>query len=235
MNAFTIEIIDCPICMECISDIKNRVTTECGHCFHTNCLMTSVAHNGFGCPYCRSTMAEEIKDNDSESEWGSYDNEEEDEDNDYALRGFRFMFNRLTGEIDDHEDILEENEDNENNEEEIDEPKPSAEYITQKLTEQEVTMEKLVKCLLLHHEEYYNEDSFDRIDGEIFGKLRIIISNYRPAQVQPASDSLAPQASEPQQDCAQVESPVSIPHIIDYNAQPKNSRNVTTRRIMYHV
>jgi len=232
MNAFTIEIIDCPICMECISDTKNRVTTECGHCFHTNCLMTSVAHNGFGCPYCRSTMAEEIKDDELESEWGSYGEEEEDfEDNDHALRGFRFMFNRLVGEEDDQEDILEENEDNEavEVEEEVD-LKPTAEYISQRLTEQGVTMEQLVKCMLLNHEEYDNEDSFDRIDGDIFGKLRIIISNYRRRpEVQPVSEPL--QGSEP----LQVEAPVSIPDIIDYNAQPKNTRNITTRRIMYHV
>ena len=54
------ENAECPICMDCILDTKNRVTTECGHCFHTNCLMTSVAHNGFGCPYCRTAMAKKV-------------------------------------------------------------------------------------------------------------------------------------------------------------------------------
>jgi hypothetical protein len=52
---------DCPICMEQIESFtKNCVTTECGHCFHTSCLMTSVAHNGFGCPYCRTAMAKKV-------------------------------------------------------------------------------------------------------------------------------------------------------------------------------
>ena len=83
--------IDCPICMDCIeSTSKNCVTTECGHCFHTNCLMQSVAHNGFGCPYCRTAMADEP--DDASTEYPGEENEEDEvdplEDN-YMLRGFR--------------------------------------------------------------------------------------------------------------------------------------------------
>jgi hypothetical protein len=48
---------ECPICMEGIDATKNCLTTECGHRFHTSCLMTNVATNGFGCPNCRATMA----------------------------------------------------------------------------------------------------------------------------------------------------------------------------------
>ena len=180
----TSENVECPICMECILDTKNKVTTECGHCFHTNCLMTSVAHNGFGCPYCRTAMAEAVDDDDDDDEddWGSVDSDEEDDDR--ALRGFRFMFNGLAGEPNDPEDNLEEDEDDEEeaaaDEDEDDEDKPSPEYITQKLVEQGVSMSQLVKVMLSAHEEYSNEESFDRLDDEIYGKLRIIISNYRP-------------------------------------------------------
>lgn len=78
----TSENVECPICMDCILDTKNRVTTECGHCFHTNCLMTSVAHNGFGCPYCRTSMAEEIKDDDEDEDDDDDDCEDEDNDED---------------------------------------------------------------------------------------------------------------------------------------------------------
>ena len=212
--------MECPICMECILDTKNRVTTECGHCFHTNCLMTSVAHNGFGCPYCRTAMAEEIEDDDDEDEdededdWGSVDSDEGIDD--HALRGFRFMFNRLAGEPNDQEDNLEEDEDEEAEaaaDEEDDVDKPSPEYITQKLVEQGVTMSQLVKAMLTAHEEYSNEESFDRIDDELYGKLRIIISNYRP---------------EPE--------PVATPQevvgeAVDFSAQPKIS-NGTIRRMM---
>ena len=210
--------MECPICMDCILDTKNRVTTECGHCFHTNCLMTSVAHNGFGCPYCRTAMAEEIKDEEDDedgSEWGSTDSEEEIDDR--ALRGFRFMFNRLAGELNDHEENLEEDEDDEETaaaaaDEVQDVNRPSPEYITQKMVEQGVTMAQLVKVMLTSHDEYSNEESFDRIDDKIYGKLRIIISNYRP---------------EPAVQQEQVAEPVAV----DFDAQPKSS-NVTSRRTM---
>ena len=212
--------MECPICMECILDTKNKVTTECGHCFHTNCLMTSVAHNGFGCPYCRTAMAEAVDDDDDDDEddWGSVDSDEEDDDR--ALRGFRFMFNGLAGEPNDPEDNLEEDEDDEEeaaaDEDEDDEDKPSPEYITQKLVEQGVSMSQLVKVMLSAHEEYSNEESFDRLDDEIYGKLRIIISNYRP---------------EP----AVIQEQVVVPEVVaaavlDSSAQPKISN--VTRRIM---
>lgn len=51
--------VECPIClvsMESGTD-KNKVTTDCGHCFHTNCLMQNVVRNGFECPLCRTNIA----------------------------------------------------------------------------------------------------------------------------------------------------------------------------------
>jgi hypothetical protein len=184
-------------------------------------------------------MAEEVK-KEEDSEWGSDDeDEDEDEDDEYALRGFRFMFNRLAGEPDDEEDILEENEDNEEAEEEEEEPKPSPEFIAQKLTEQGVTMVQLVKAMLVNHAEYENEESFDRVEGDLFGKLRIIISNYHPepetprdpppsrAQAsEPAQASESAQASEPVQAEAPVPSVASKLDslMIDYSAQPKSYR-----------
>jgi hypothetical protein len=48
-------ISDCPICYEAIHD-TNCVTTECGHKFHTNCLLKNISFNGYKCPYCRETM-----------------------------------------------------------------------------------------------------------------------------------------------------------------------------------
>jgi hypothetical protein len=224
----TSENVECPICMDCILDTKNRVTTECGHCFHTNCLMTSVAHNGFGCPYCRTSMAEEIKDDDEDEDddddddWGSVDSGEEDDDR--ALRGFRFMFNRLAGEPNDQEDHIEEDEDEEAAtaaaaDEVQDGDKPSPEYITQKLSEQGVTMAQLVKVMLTSHDEYSNEESFDRIDDKIYGKLRIIISNYRPEPVVVQQEIVVATPLE------------AVGGAVDFDAQPKNSR-VTSRRMM---
>jgi hypothetical protein len=43
-------------------------------------------------------------------------------------------------------------------------------------------MEQMVQALLLSHAEYEDNEEFERIDSELYGKLRIIISNYTPEQ-----------------------------------------------------
>jgi len=159
----------------------NCVTTECGHAFHASCLMRSVAHQGFGCPYCRAVMAETPEEDDDE-EVVEYEEEMFD---DFALRGLRFFTNNLEGEQHEHEDVLEEQEDMEDmqEQEEQQEPivKPTAAFIAQKLTEQGITMEQLVKAMLKDHDEYEEEEEEClRADDELFGRLRIIISNYEP-------------------------------------------------------
>lgn len=62
---------ECPICFDIIH-ATNQTITECGHVFHTNCLMKNVFHNGFGCPYCRTAMCEEpeesLQDEDEDDE-----------------------------------------------------------------------------------------------------------------------------------------------------------------------
>lgn len=50
---------DCPICYEQIFVGRNCVTTECGHTFHTNCLLKNTRFNGYGCPYCREKLVDE--------------------------------------------------------------------------------------------------------------------------------------------------------------------------------
>ena len=178
---------DCPICMEVFTGVSNMVVTECGHKFHTNCLMTSVAHNGFGCPYCRAKMAEEIEESDSEDEGD--DNMSDDSDfqeisereENRALGGVRWLFNRANNEepaVYDGED-----EDSDEEEEEDTEPKPSAAFIAKKLTDQGVSMEEMVKVLLLCHDEYDTlGEEFERVDNILFGKIRILISNFQPEQ-----------------------------------------------------
>ena len=175
--------IDCPICMDCIESItKNCVTTECGHCFHTNCLMQNVVHNGFGCPYCRTIMAEEPEE---EEESVVYD---DDNDEENVLRGFRFFFNNLSGEEHDADDIREEeqlcDEDDEDAEEdEADDSSviPSTAFVAEKLREQGVTFEHLVKliCETEHDEFEFNEETQDTAD-KLYGKVRRILANYVP-------------------------------------------------------
>ena len=90
--------------MDDIIGLNNRVTTECGHAFHCSCLMQNAAHNGFGCPYCRTTMAEIPDDSDSDSDdsitISSFYNDEEDE----FLTSFRMFHQQLNGQEVEEED-----------------------------------------------------------------------------------------------------------------------------------
>ena len=125
MQMQSVEVEECPICLEVIEGFKNRVTTECGHTFHCKCLMTNAAHNGFGCPFCRTEMADEVADSESEDNDDRYDDDSEDGDDasrasdydseqddlegeleyieneikrmkvDHVLRGFRWLFQPL--------------------------------------------------------------------------------------------------------------------------------------------
>jgi hypothetical protein len=217
--------IDCPICMDCIEISKNCVTTECGHSFHASCLMTSVAHNGFGCPYCRAKMAEEPEE-DEETVYSDEEEEELDMFDESALRGFRFFWNILDGQEHDAEDLDDEEaeeapeEDGEEEQEASNVPTPS--FVAQKLQEQGVTYEQLVKMVLLQHEEYAEDEEAERLDNDTFGKVRIIVSNYNPDE-----PAVAPQ---PAPQSVSLPMPPPVP-VVDFDAQPK----IYSHRIMVHV
>lgn len=51
----------CPICLDEIKE-KNFSVTECGHKFHTSCLLTSIKSNNT-CPMCRNKLTEPIDNN----------------------------------------------------------------------------------------------------------------------------------------------------------------------------
>jgi hypothetical protein len=181
------EVIECPICYDEIDQLKNCVTTECGHQFHCKCLMQNSATNGFSCPMCRSIMAEEVADSDSE---GEYDEDEEGEIEDFddnALTSFRMFHQQLAGE-----EVEEEEEVQEDQELVLEEPKPSAAIIAAKLIEQGYTMEYMVACMLIDHEEYEPDvERYENCADRMFGKFRQIISNYpREMQEQQAAVQL---------------------------------------------
>jgi len=116
--------MECPICMDDLHTNKNFISTECGHCFHASCLMANVAHNGFGCPYCRTTMTEKgnrvrfveddeetiLSENSDDDRVVSDDVafEEFEYGDDYEHRGLRFFMNNLENTQHDVEDIKEE-------------------------------------------------------------------------------------------------------------------------------
>jgi len=180
---------ECPICMDDIMD-TNSVVTECGHCFHTSCLMKNVAHNGFGCPYCRSVLAEVPEDEDEdEDEEEEEEEEEEDEDELYSessLTSMRMLFQRVQNEqVEEEEEQVEEEEPR---------PRPSAGVIEQRLLEQGVTMLDMIKCMLaINHDEYDSEDDFQTKEDEIFSKISVIISDYRnPVLQEPLLEPVEP-------------------------------------------
>jgi hypothetical protein len=102
----------------------------------------------------------------------------------HVLRGLRFMTNNLEGLPHDEQDIQDECEDEHEEQEEQEQEQearpaqPDATFIAEKLIAQGVTFEMLVKCMMLEHEEYSDVREFERIDDDLFGKMRIIISNF---------------------------------------------------------
>lgn len=108
--------MECSICLDDICVNTNNMITECGHRFHTSCIMKHAAYNGFNCPNCRAEMAEE-PDLDDES-----DDYEDDGDSlgtftfnrnaDYAMDGMRWLFQRAEGQpIDDIVSYFDDEED----------------------------------------------------------------------------------------------------------------------------
>ncbi len=171
---------DCPICMDPLLETINRVVTECGHTFHTMCLMKSVATNGFACPCCRTTMAEIPMDSDDESEWENSDDfetdddEEENDENNAGFYGMRRMFAVAEYTLEDNE-MDEDDETLEFEERAI----PPVDYIVKELENRGFTTTDFVKNILLDHAEYEDDsEDFMNISDNIFGQLRIIISNY---------------------------------------------------------
>jgi hypothetical protein len=135
-------------------------------------------------------MAQEVADEDSE-----YDDESESEEyeqyDDYALRGLRLFNNNINGEEHDQEDLDDEGEDAEESEDEevVEEAEeavapPPVSYVAQKLTEQGVTMETLLKAVLCSVNNYERDyEDFERVENEIFGRLQTILNNYTPPAV----------------------------------------------------
>jgi hypothetical protein len=122
----------------------------------------------------------ESPESDDGSEWTFDEGYDEELYGDYSLRGVRWLFQRANGEeLDDEEDVPDEDDEEEGREDTDIIAKPSAEFIAEKLVSQGITMENMVRALLVAHEEYDNYPGPD-MDGILFGKLRVLISNYKP-------------------------------------------------------
>ena len=204
-----IEQPECPICFECIGE-KNNITTDCGHKFHANCLMTNVSLNGFGCPCCRTAMVE-VPENDQDTEYTDIDDASEytDDDDDTAtllddhveetysddaLRGLRLLTNLLEGNEHEQADVVAENY-YAGEEEYVPGPAPPREFIANTLREQGITYEQLAAWILIDHDEFDNQiEDLERFSNNLWERIRTIINNYRPDAVEEVI--LVPQVEE---------------------------------------
>ena len=181
---------ECPICMDEIDMSKNSLVTECGHKFHSSCLLQNIAHNGFDCPYCRNLMAQTptcsesdsedyMSDSDNDEDDSGSDSEEEDpreiiypeSHEDYIFGNFRWLFENThidsSATRNSHTDI---------NDSEYSPIVPVA-FILNKLRSKGYTMEHLLKCSLLALEEY-NIEEYHELDGTIFNEIFHVLANY---------------------------------------------------------
>jgi hypothetical protein len=170
---------ECPICLDNIEDICNKVITECGHIFHCSCLMKNVSHNGFKCPCCRSKMTDE-----SDDESDDEDFEERIGFDENVLTSFRMFHQQINGEeVEETEEEQEEPEEPEEPEEQ-EEPTPDATYTSQKLIERGITFEDLVKNILYQE---HNNDEYELRAAEVYGQFRAVISQFTRRAIRIAS------------------------------------------------
>jgi hypothetical protein len=106
---------------------------------------------------------------------------------DDTLRGLRFFTNIIEGSRHEDADLLDEDS-SPHEEPAFDAPKPTPAQIVERLVANGITMEDMVKVLLFQqeHEEYDDEELvFSEKDDDIFGKMRIIISNWEGERSSP--------------------------------------------------
>lgn len=153
---------ECPICFELIEKV-NSLTTECGHTFHTSCIMKNVARNGFSCPYCRAIMAESVAESQEIFDQDLPELEPSDtpenlwdiNPNDWVVED-RVVSDRFR-------------------------IKPSVDQITQRLVEQGITTRHFVQAFLKDHALYGDEEvDFMRVDDELFERIEEVIDAAQP-------------------------------------------------------
>ena len=210
--------MDHPMCPICLNDIilgeyKNLVITECGHTFHCSCLMTNISHNGFDCPYCRAEMVEDhchcLND-------GFVDDEtfEEELYDDNALTSFRMFQQQIAGEPVEVDEYFEEGVEwiTDEEDEADDEPiiyynnpvsawgpevqyekivEPDATYVSNKLQEDKVTFNDIVKYMLYnnHSRMGLRYKDYSQYSNMLEMCIDDIIENYEPEPVPNIAES----------------------------------------------
>jgi hypothetical protein len=92
---------ECPICFVIIENNNNITVTECGHKYHSKCLIDMMSHGCFNCPMCRFTLGEIKEEIVTEYEDSDLDSDISEEEielyTDHSLRGLRLFTNNLFG------------------------------------------------------------------------------------------------------------------------------------------
>jgi hypothetical protein len=229
MSAVSEQVIaqECPICMDTIEGLCNRVVTECGHAFHCSCLMQNTAHNGFGCPYCRTKMADEPEEEDEDDDDDDYSIEEETVFESDALISFRMFHQRINGEEVEEEEAEEWDTvagDEEEDEQEEEVSMPDAAYMAQKLAARGVTFEDLVKNILFQEHSEFGEKypDYERRSSEVYGQFKAVFSQYSPVAASNPAPAPAPTPAP---------TPVALPQV----AETKSAVIPRRREFMVHV
>lgn len=176
---------ECSICLDEVSSLLNKIVTECGHIFHTACLLKNVSINGFNCPYCRNELVKKPKSVVSISSESSFEE-------DYlrtaytsrnnlpryngrwferrGLRSLRWFTQRLEGEEPDTDSDSDSDSDSDNDDDEdinqIHENfilnseglrLPTPKYIMEKLQEKNISVESLITSIIIaDHTDIYH-------------------------------------------------------------------------------
>jgi hypothetical protein len=204
MNSYANPDNECSICMDDMYITQNYTKTDCGHCFHTTCLMSNVSHNGFNCPNCRTKMSNEHSESyETEDEDSVYENEyiyshqdylQTQQENtiihytnqDYIMRGLRFFNNNIDGiqhnynDLVDEVDYIRECDQFENAKQEFASKLPSLEKITECMIRKNITYTDLIQVILNEQQNVYsnNTDYYNK-SCDVFGKIKSIIHNHR--------------------------------------------------------
>ena len=151
----------CPICMDNIDVTINCLVTDCGHSFHTSCLMKNVSYNGFDCPYCRTKLVSKasiILEEDLEEDFGEN------------------IYNELDYPVEEH--IESEHIESEHIELQNENILPSYEFITRKLINKDITIKQLVKYILSNHPSYSSNEELTNNKELILNNINSIISDF---------------------------------------------------------
>ena len=169
---------ECPICLDAIIGSNNKTITDCGHKFHTSCLMQNVSLNGFGCPYCRDKLFKPIDKEIVKEPLIPYNFHMEEMEN-YVLRGFRWLDQRnnndnLEPEYPDYYPNVDEN---------IDDWRgimAPLEEVIKELKKSKINNNELIEYILEDYKfENLRENLKNKSFKKIYTKLRQIDTNYK--------------------------------------------------------